>query len=368
MTTRIAHDLNELLAPLLANALALEEEIAQGHPLRGCVESLRKTIDDAHGFAQRLMAIDVRRKLPLEAADLAQVVQDLLPALRAVLGREIEVECSVSAPLVSVRLERGQMEQALLQLARNARDATPGEGTFDIDIGQLDGGASSGKLPPGRWLRLRLRDSGRGMEPALLAQVFEPFVTTKVAGRGTGLGLAAVYATVRQHDGWIDAESQPGKGSTFSIYLPSANNAAAAATPAPPEAAPPAPTATLLLVEDNAMVRRSVDAILRGMGYHVIAVDSGEKCIEAVKKSDDPIDLLITDIVMPEMNGRELIERVRALRPDVPVLFMSGYDRSTLASRNLSATVEHFLQKPFDSQELADAVAKAIGQPAPNGT
>jgi len=201
MTTRIAHDLNELLAPLLGNVAVLEEEIPGAHPLRECVESLHKAIVDVRTFAQRLMAIDVRRELVLEIADLTEVVRDVLAKVAEVLGPQVDLGISFPDALAKVRVDRGQIEQALLELVHNARAAMPAGGSLALDLAQVEGGAFCAKLPPGRWLRLRVRDSGCGMEPGLLARAFEPFVTTKVAGRGAGLGLAAVYAITRQNSG-----------------------------------------------------------------------------------------------------------------------------------------------------------------------
>jgi CheY-like chemotaxis protein len=225
----------------------------------------------------------------------------------------------------------------------------------------------AGLAPAGRWVRLRVQDNGRGMEPALLEHAFELFVSTKVPGCGVGLGLAAVASIVRNHSGLIDLESRPGVGTTFSIFLPSdglpgskrEHAQAVRAADAPPALS--LPDATLLLVEDNTMVRRSIENTLRGMGYVVLAVESGERCIEIVRAPSQRVDLLITDVVMPEMSGKELIERVHELRPGLPVLFMSGYDRSTLATRKQPVVIEHFLQKPFDSEDLLLALRKAIG-------
>ncbi|HEX7501207.1 MAG TPA: ATP-binding protein [Polyangia bacterium] len=376
IATRIARDFNSLLAPVLGNALLLEEENASGAHLLQRLQGIREATEAARSFAQRLMTIDPRRKFALEPADVGQVVRACLPAVRAALREEIVIEDHLDTVVDSVRVNRKQIEQALLHLALNAQDAIPASGKLEISIDMIEG--ADGGLPAGRCVRLRVRDSGRGMEPSLLEHAFEPFVSTKVPGCGVGLGLAAVSAIVRQHGGVIDAESRPGKGSTFSIYLPSVGlpGTESERSPATRVAVSPRatahPEATLLLVEDNAMVRRSIENTLRGMGYGVQAVESGQRCIEVVQDLSRPVDLLITDVVMPEMSGKELIERVHTIRPGLAVLFMSGYDRSTLASHKHPVVTEHFLQKPFDSEDLAQAVQKAIGagstSPAPGKT
>ncbi len=368
IATRIAHDFNSLLAPILGNTLLLEEETARGDHLLQRLQGIREATEAARGFAQRLMTIDPRRKFALENADPRQVVRACLPAVRVALREEIVIKEDLDTRVDLARVNRKQIEQALVQLALNAQDAMPAGGTLVISLDTVE--STGADAPAGRWVRLRVRDNGRGMEPSLLAHAFEPFVSTKVPGCGAGLGLAAVSAIVRQHGGGVAAESQPGQGSTFSIYLPSVGLAGTEQKSAPvaadfaraathPEANHP--EATLLLVEDNAMVRRSIENTLRGMGYGVLAVESGQGCIEIVQDRSRSVDLVITDVVMPKMSGKELIERVRAMRPGLAVLFMSGYDRSTLASRKQPVAAEHFLQKPFDSEDLARAVRKAIG-------
>ena len=371
IATRIAHDFNSLLAPVLGNVLLLEEEDASGDHLLQRLQGIREATEAARSFAQRLMTIDPRRKFALEPADVGQVVRSCLPAVRAAMREEIVIEDHLDTVVDSVRVNRKQIEQALLHLALNAQDAMPASGKLEISIDMIEG--ADGGLPAGRWVRLRVRDSGRGMEPSLLEHAFEPFVSTKVPGCGVGLGLAAVSAIVRQHGGVIDAESRPGKGSTFSIYLPSVglpgteSERSPATHVADPRRAPTHPEATLLLVEDNAMVRRSIENTLRGMGYGVLAVESGQRCLEVVQDLSRPVDLLITDVVMPEMSGKELSERVHVIRQGLTVLYMSGYDRSTLASHKHPVVTEHFLQKPFDSEDLAQAVQKAIGAGTSSG-
>jgi len=364
IATRVAHDFNSLLAPVIGNVILLDEETPRGDHLVQRLNGIREATEAARSFAQRLMTIDPRRKFALEPANLGQVVRDCLPALRAALREEIAIEHHLDAAVDSVRVNRKQIEQALLQLALNAQDAMPAGGKLSLALDTVDRVDGAGL--PRRWVRLRVGDNGRGMEPSLLEHAFELFVSTKVPGCGVGLGLAAVSAIVRNHGGMLDAESQPGKGSTFSIYFPSDGLSGAKREHAPAARAAdatPAPAlleATLLLVEDNAMVRRSIENSLRGMGYRVLAVESGERCIEIVRNPAQRVDLLITDVVMPEMSGKELIERVHELRPGLAVLFMSGYDRSTLATRKQPVVVEHFLQKPFDSEDLFLAVHKAI--------
>jgi two-component system cell cycle sensor histidine kinase/response regulator CckA len=365
IATRVAHDFNSLLAPVLGNVILLEEEAPGGEHMLQRLNGVREATEAARSFAQRLMTIDPRRRFTLESANLGQVVRDCLPALRTALRAEIVIEHHLDAPVDGVRLNRKQIEQALLQLALNAQDAMPAGGKLSLTLDMAARAGGTGAA--GRWVRLCVQDTGRGMEPSLLEHAFELFVSTKVPGCGVGLGLAAVSAIVRNHGGKIDAESQPGAGAAFTLYLPSDGlpgaerepakaTRAAGATPAPALA-----EAAVLLVEDNAMVRRSIENTLRSIGYTVLSVESGERCIEIVSDPSRRVDLLITDVVMPEMSGKELIERVHALRPGLAVLFMSGYDRSTLATRKQPVVAEHFLQKPFDSEDLFQAVRKAIG-------
>ncbi len=366
VAARVAHDFSSLLAPVIGNVALLEGEISNQQPLYRRVVAARQATEEARGFAQRLAALDPKRKLSLHPGDLAQIVRDSLPELRAALPSNIQIVTSLADRPESVYVDRKQMGHALLQLALNARDAMPGGGSFAVSVAVLDGKVGDTSVPPGRWVRLQVRDSGSGMDPALLDHAFEPFVTTKVPSCGIGLGLPTVAAIVRQHEGLLDAQSTPGQGTTFSVFLPSRGplvEKAADESPARAEKAsvgPPVPKANILLVEDNTMVRRSIEATLRGLGYRVAAVASGDECIETVAHAREPIDLLITDVVMPEMSGKELIDRVRAIVPELPVLFMSGYDRSTLASRKQSVAAEHFLQKPFDCEDLSTAVVSAM--------
>jgi CheY-like chemotaxis protein len=369
LAARVAGEFANLLAPVLGNVTLLEEELPDGHPLRGRVAAIREAAAAARGFAQRLALLDPKRKLSLHQVEIDTLVKRCLPAVREQLSPEVVLDVAPAGMPAFVRADGKHLEHALVELARNGQEAMPGAGTLGIEVAAVEGGVDN--LPAGRWVRLRVRDSGRGMEPSVAARAFEPGVTTKVPGGGAGLGLPIVAAIVRQHGGFVEAESQPGVGTTVSLYLPSENGQVREATPPArawmtPDAAAP-PGAAVLLVEDNPMVRRSIEATLRIAGYLVTSVDSGEHCIEVVERLDTPLDLLISDVVMPEMSGEEMIGRVHELRPDLPVLFISGYDRSTLARRKYPAASEHFLQKPFDSEDLFAAVREAMaarpGQP-----
>jgi len=372
LAAHIGQEFANLLVPVLGGATMIEEEIPDGHPLRRRAEGIRDATVAARGFAWRLALLDGKRKLLLRQVEIGALVRECVPAMREHLRAGIAIDVAPGAEFDLVRVDRKQMEHALVELARNVEDALPGPGSLRIDFAAVEGGA--GGLPAGRWVRLCARDSGRGMEPSLLEHAFEPFVTTKVPGGGAGLGLSVVASIVRQHGGLVGAESSPGAGTTVSIYLPrqvSGDHEREVTPPAFAAAAPAAVSGTgaaVLLVEDNSMVRRSIEVTLRAAGFQVTSVDSGQRCIQTVERLDVPLDLLISDVVMPEMSGEEMLGRVRKLRPELPVLFISGYDRSTLARRKHPAATEHFLQKPFDSEDLFEAVRKALQtRPGPAG-
>lgn len=360
----IAGSFANLLAPVLGNVILLEQDLPDDHPLRRRAAAIKEAALAARTFAQRLALLDPKRKLALRQVETASLLRDSVLALRAELPPEIVIECPpVELPDV-VRVDRQQIERALVELARNGQEAMDGAGTLRLDASAVEGGL--GQLATGRWVRLRVRDQGRGLDPSQVQRAFEPGATGKVPGGAAGLGLSIVAAIVRQHGGLLEVESARGAGAAVSIFLPSAGRDAPAR-----EATPPARVATadpagagagafVLLVEDNPMVRRSIEATLRTAGFQVTSVDSGQRCIEEVGRLEHPLDLLISDVVMPEMSGEEMIGRVHELRPDLPVLFISGYDRSTLARRKQQAAGEHFLQKPFDSEDLFAAVRKAM--------
>ena len=362
LAAQIAGSFANLLAPVLGNVILLEQDLPDGHPLRRRAAAIKEAAVAARAFAQRLAMLEPKRKLALRQVEAASLLRDCGLALRAELPPEIVIECPPAELPDVVRVDRQQIERALVELARNGQEAMDGAGTLRIDVSAVEAGP--GQLATGRWVRLRVRDQGRGLDPSQVQRAFEPGATGKVPGGGAGLGLSIVAAIVRQHGGLLEVESSRGAGTAVAIFLPSAGRDAQAREATPPARVAAAEAAGagafVLLVEDNPMVRRSIEATLRAAGFQVTSVDSGERCIEAVGRLEHPLDLLISDVVMPEMSGEEMIGRVHELRPDLPVLFISGYDRSTLARRKYQAAGERFLQKPFDSDDLFAAVREAM--------
>jgi two-component system cell cycle sensor histidine kinase/response regulator CckA len=358
----IAGGFANLLAPVLGNVILIEQDLPEDHPLRGRLAAIKEAAVAARTFAQRLAWLDPKRKLALRRVDTASLLSDCVRAMREELSPELVIDCPAVELPDLVQVDPQPIERAFVELARNGQEAMGGAGTLRIDVSAVEDGA--GKLAGGRWVRLRVRDQGRGLDPSQVERLFEPCVTSKVPGGGAGMGLAIVAAIVRLHGGMIEVESSRAAGTAMAILLPSVARDASVRPVTPPApavaAAAPGAGASVLLVEDNPMVRRSIEATLRVAGYQVTSVDSGEHCIEAVGRLEQPLDLLISDVVMPEMTGEEMIGRVRELRPDLPVLFISGYDRSTLARRKTQVPGEHFLQKPFDSEDLFAAVHKAM--------
>jgi CheY-like chemotaxis protein len=272
---------------------------------------------------------------------------------------------------VTVNADRGQIEQAIVNLAANAREAMPDGGRLEIalsgvEIGESDAGFAAG-APAGRYVLLSVKDSGRGIDEAARAHLFEPFFTTKDRGKGTGMGLPTVYGIVAQSGGHIEVDSAPGAGSEFRIYLPRVDApmpeaaAVGAAPPAEP-VAPPSGAATVLLAEDESVIRTLVAAILARDGHAVLEAQNGVEALEVAEAHAGPIDLLLTDVVMPRMGGRELAERLVRLRPETKVLFMSGYPDDELGVEGVLPDHVAFLAKPFTPEGVSRKVRELLGR------
>ena len=288
--------------------------------------------------------------------------------LRRLIGEDIALEWVPGADVPPVSIDPSQVDQLLANLCVNARDAITGVGTVRIETAtttMAPPDAAPGE-PRRRYVCLTVADTGRGMDEAVLANLFEPFFTTKDEGRGTGLGLATVYGIVKQNHGHITVESQPGQGTRFRIYLPATDVAPAAAPP--PRAAPrprARPAVTVLLVEDEPAVMRLTRRMLEKLGYTVLAAESGGEALRLSAAHAEPIHLLISDVIMPGMRGRDLADQLRAARPTLQVLFMSGYTADVLAPQGVLAADIAFLQKPFTFDELAARVRALVDDAPP---
>jgi two-component system cell cycle sensor histidine kinase/response regulator CckA len=312
-----------------------------------------------------LLLFSRRQVIQPKVIDLNALVLDIERMLRRVIGEDVELNTRLEPGLFAVRADRGQIEQVLMNLAVNARDAMPGGGklTLETQNVSLDQSyaRSHAEVKPGRYVMLAVSDTGTGMPPEVRAHIFEPFFTTKERGKGTGLGLSTVYGIVKQHGGDVWVYSEPGRGTTFKIYLPQAGAAAdeKTAQPAEPLAAA-AGHETVLVVEDEAAVRRLVRDILHHNGYRVLEGDSGEQGLETAAGHAGKIDLLVTDVVMPKMSGRDLAEALVRLRPEMKVLFLSGYTDNVVVDHGVLQPGTDFLQKPFTPDALVRKVRAVL--------
>ncbi len=356
----ISHDFNNLLTGIRLNAESFAIGLPPDDPRAEDVGDLLRAVDQAGALTRRLLAFGRRQVLQLATHDLGLVLPELQRLLRRVIPETIAITLHVDDVPLPVTADDDQLMQAVLNLAINARDAMPGGGTLAITASRLDVDAPTVRgdgamLPAGAWAWLRVADSGTGIDPAIVPRIFEPFFSTKATERGTGLGLAIVHGVVHQLGGHVGVVSSPGAGTTFHLYLPLATAPAAAVHPIAPAA--PAGGGTLLVVEDEARVRALLVRLLEGRGYVVHAAGNGREALETLD-AVGPVDLVVTDVVMPEMGGGDLAAALRLRWPDLPLLFISGYheDASVLAAATHGRS--GFLQKPFASSALLAAVER----------
>jgi nitrogen-specific signal transduction histidine kinase len=371
----VAHDFNNLLNVIQGYADFIEEQVSalaeEDDRLRPAVEDIgqvRAAAQKASRLTRQLLTFARHDVVQPEVIDIADAVASAGELLHRTLGEHIDLDVSAELSLWRVSADRGQLEQVLVNLAVNARDAMPGGGRLTIDCGNVDVDETIAEsrpgLRPGRYVRMRVADTGTGMDQATAERAFEPFFTTKPKGHGTGLGLATVYGIVTQAGGSIDIYSEPGLGTTVSVLLPAAGDDA---TPTETtSAAAPADTSgrgeTILLVEDEESLREIARRILAGNGYVVIAAESAEDAVRIATDPEQHIDLLLTDMVMPQMLGNEVAARVRAAHPGVRVLFMSGYAEPILDAQGMAARDVDLVQKPFTQATLLARVQRAVGR------
>jgi PAS domain S-box-containing protein len=367
----VAHEVNNMMTIILGFSDLLSREPEEGEDRQREVEEIRKAAMRAARITTQLLAFS--RQQVLQPADLMlnPVIEEMVPVLRLMLPANVRVETHLAPMGAAVRVDRSQLEQVLINLAFNARDAMAAGGTIRISSESRRLDEEEGKrligipIPRGRYGLVSVVDSGHGMDRATLAQVFEPFFTTKPVGAGTGLGLSTVYGIVKQSGGYVWVESTPGVGTSFTICLPEVSRRAEDSEEAEresPAAAGGAGAGTVLVLEDEDGVRELAARILTERGYQVLQARNGGEALELLRDRNQPPDLLLTDVIVPDMGTDELEQSVMAMRPDLPILYMSGYPRDDILYRGLLRDDQPFLQKPFTSEDLAFGVAGALAR------
>ncbi len=356
----VAHDFNNLLTVILASATMLRESDDEEERLAE-VTNIEEAAQRASALTTRLLALGRRQALRLAPVDPNDVLKSVVSMLRRVVPATITIDLSRAPALPALMADRGQLEQVLVNLCLNARDAMPEGGRLEIASDRVDIDDDFVREHPwaraGRYVLVRVTDSGVGMTSEVIARIFEPFFTTKPEGVGSGLGLAVSRGIVEQHGGFLHAESAVGAGATFSMYLPEGEDRVAD-TAAPAPRARPRGDERVLLADDQEHVRRVVQRVLERAGYAITAVPNGAAAVDAV--ASVPFDLVILDAVMPVMGGREAFERIRALKPELPILFVSGYGAEELTARFLEDTRAPLLPKPFEVDALLRTVRELL--------
>jgi PAS domain S-box-containing protein len=361
----IAHDFNNLLTAILGTAEILLAELSPSSTARQDVEEIKRAATRAANLTRQLLAFSRRQVMQPRIIDLDSLIHGVESMLRRLIGEHIGLDVSTDRDLWRVRADPGQLEQVIVNLSVNARDAMPTGGTLTIRTTNLDfPGTAHGPesiVPPGPYVLLTVSDSGTGMDEETLRHVFEPFFTTKEPGKGTGLGLATVYGIVKQSGGFIYADSALGSGSRFRIYLPRAEGNPDSQDTAVPPIVPARAEGTVLLVEDEEAVRRLARRVLEGVGYRVLEAANGTEALGLAEGWSGRLDLVVTDVIMPGMSGQELSTRLRQKRPGLKILYVSGYtDDAILQHGNLLPNTA-FLQKPFSPGSLAARVREVLG-------
>jgi len=354
----VAHDFNNLLGVITGYAEILEREGDASTAPK--VEQILRASERAAGLTRQLLAFSRRQILDPKVLDLSSLVRDMEKMLQRLIGEDVRLQVAAPSRLGSVRADPGQLEQVLMNLAVNARDAMPEGGTIRVAVDAVVlGPGDSRDVPAGRYVRLSVQDSGAGIAAEAMPHIFEPFFTTKEKGKGTGLGLATVYGIVQQSGGAIEVASELGRGTTFRIHLPQLDEAPSARREAGPSE-PAAGTGTVLVVEDDDTLRSLIATMLRDSGYTVLEAPAGPQALALAEHHPASIDVVLTDVVMPGLNGRQVGEMLTTRRTDVGVIYMSGYTEEVL-ERNGVLEGGVVLHKPFNTTALLEAVRHAMG-------
>jgi PAS domain S-box-containing protein len=369
LATGVAHDFNNLITVLIGYSDELLEHVAPGSEAHQLAASVRRATDRASALTQQLLAFSRRQAAVANSVDLNRLITNMDDMLRRLLGPQIKIELSLQPGLATITADESQLSQVIMNLAVNARDAMPQGGTLSVATANVVLGQEHLHAIPGPHVLLTVADTGGGLSGEARDRLFEPFFTTKESGSGTGLGLSMVHGIVRRTGGHIEVASTPAEGTTFLIYFPSEVRVTPAEAPAtvPRTAAPIKGEGMVLLAEDDAAVRRLVVAALSKRGFTVIEAEDGRAALDIFTREQDHIDVLVTDVVMPKMNGADLAREVERLRPGVGILFISGHPER--AGQGLDPTgVTNLLMKPFTADTLAARITALMpGRKKPDG-
>ncbi len=362
----VAHDFNNILAAILTQTAMISELETIDSTLRSGIEQITRSAERAARLTRQLLAFSRNQVLQPKAVNLNSIVEEIQTMLRRLLREDIQLKTKLASDLKSTIVDSGQMEQVILNLVLNAQDAIPHGGQILIETSNetVDKGLAHGlmKISPGDYVLLRVQDTGIGMDPATQARLFEPYFTTKAIGKGTGLGLATVYGIVEQNHGAIWVYSEIGKGTTFKIYLPRSDQAIEALSSAKPIEPRRGRGETIILAEDQDDLREPLAAYLKSKGYLVHQANNGVAALRLAQSLEGRFDLIISDVIMPEMGGPEMAAEIWKLYSDKKVIFLSGYTDDVLENRNYLGRGLEFLEKPFSLQALLLKIQTVIGK------
>jgi len=360
----VAHDFNNILTAIVGYTDLLSAEFSADDQRLEDLEEIRKAARRAAALTRQLLSFSRKQVLEPRIIDVNAVVMNLDKMLRSLMSENVELKAQLSGDLASARVDPNQLEQVIMNLAINARDAMPDGGTLTIETGNAtldeDYAARHVSAIPGAYVMLAVTDTGCGMSEEIQARIFEPFFTTKPAGRGTGLGLSTVYGIVKQSGGNIWLYSEPGKGSTFKVYLPAVDSLPENIGKAAPAQSLARGGGTVLVVEDDEQLRRLAHRALANNGFEVLEADRGGTALDIARRHKGTIDLLLTDVIMPDTNGRKLAETLRAARPELRVIYMSGYPDRAIVNHGMLGPGDAYVAKPFTTEAITRKVREVL--------
>lgn len=368
----IAHDFNNVIGAIMGWAELGKEEVPEGSRAAKFFQNIRAQSERAAGLTRQLLAYARRQTLEPRVINLNQMIGETTALLQKAIGEQIEVKLVLAPDLQPTRADASQLEQVLMNLCFNARDAMPNGGQLLIETHNVELDETYTQrheyARPGKYVAMSVSDTGIGMDAATLNRIFEPFFTTKEIGKGTGLGLATAYGIVKQHEGLIEVYSEPGKGTMFHVYLPVSSGAAQEKTGGPADDSVRGGTETILVAEDHAGNLEMVDEMLRKLGYLVVLAKDGEEAVEKFRERREEIALALLDVVMPRMGGPEAYETIRAMNPELPVIFSSGYSEKSARLASLVEQGAALLQKPYAPKSLARKIREVLDRKTPAKT